>query len=343
MPANASTFLLGLAVGSLLLVIGILLGFWFGRRAGAATVPPQGLQFLAFLRTMSQWTSEFSGDILKYQDQLTNINKRVQSGNAPREELIGMVAQMMDTNRQLQLRLENTEKKLDVQTDQLASYLTEARTDALTGLLNRRAFDKSIDELFSVWQRQQTPFCVGLVDIDYFKRINDTHGHPAGDEVLKQVARMIQLELPEAVCVARYGGEEFGVLSMAPAEEFAVQLDKLRMTVGKMQIEYNRVAIRVTLSSGLAQVAPGERIGNLVRRADVALYASKMGGRNQVQLHEGQDCRLISQSTQSSNETPQFISPIQQEFQDQVDAVTNKVQQRLRRIVEEESQRVGER
>ena len=65
------------------------------------------------------------------------------------------------------------------------------------------------------WQKQDRPFCIGLIDIDHFKQINDTYGHPAGDEVLKQVARLVQSELPDAICVARFGGEEFSLLTLA--------------------------------------------------------------------------------------------------------------------------------
>ena len=158
MPGNTTVFLMGLGVGSALLIMGLVLGYWFGRKGSPSVEPMQGQQFLTFLRTMSQMTSEFSGDINRYQSQLTNINQRVQQGDAPREELLKMVGDMMSTNRQLQQRLENTEKKLETQTDQLASYLKEARTDGLTGLPNRKSFDKAIDELYATWQKQQQPW-----------------------------------------------------------------------------------------------------------------------------------------------------------------------------------------
>lgn len=343
MPANATVFLLGLTVGCILLILGIILGYWFGRKAGAAEIPVQGQQFLAFLRTMSQWTSDFSGDIMKYQDQLTSINQRVQAGNTPREEMLSMVTQMMDTNRQLQQRLENTEKKLDDQTEQLASYLKEARTDGLTGLLNRRAFDKQMDELYAVWQKQQKTFCVGMIDIDYFKKINDTYGHPAGDAVLKQVARTLQSEMPGTVCVARFGGEEFSLLSLMPLEEVAKNLDNLRSAISRIRVEHDGKTITMTLSAGVAQIVTGERIGVLVRRADEALYASKSGGRNRVHLHDGQKCQLVTSiATSTTSHRPPSPVTVPEE-QEQVDAMTSKIQQRLRRIVEQESQRFVER
>ncbi len=346
MPGNTTVFLMGLAVGSALLILGLLLGYWFGRKSpgSGSAEPVQGQQFLAFLRTMSQWTSEFSGDINRYQSQLSNINQRVQEGNAPREELLKMVGDMMETNRQLQQRLENTEKKLETQTDQLASYLKEARTDGLTGLPNRKSFDKAIDDLYSSWQKYQQPFCVGLIDIDHFKKINDTYGHPAGDAVLKHIAKTLQTELADVVCVARYGGEEFGVLSIAPLQDAASLLDRLRATISKIQVEHDGKFIDVSLSAGVGQILSNEKIGQLIRRSDEALYASKLGGRNRVHLHDGTICRLVTKTTPgaavSDNNGSSTVLAIEQSHEAHNEV--SRVQERLRRIVLEESQRVAE-
>jgi diguanylate cyclase len=197
LPPNTTIFLLGLAVGSSLLVFGMLLGYWFGKKT--APPPVDHSQFLSFVRNLSLWTSEFAGDVSKYQHQLDSISRQARNkGEAPREEVLSMLSQIMNANQELQQRLDDTEKRLESQTVQISSYLTEARTDGLTGLLNRRAFDKSTDELFSAWMGKQQQFALGLIDIDHFKQINDTHGHPAGDAVLKQVAQLIQSELRDS-------------------------------------------------------------------------------------------------------------------------------------------------
>jgi diguanylate cyclase len=344
-PANTNIFLLGLAVGSALLILGLILGYWFGSRVGESPAQAiQGQQFLSFLRSMSQWTSEFSGDINKYQDQLSTINQRVQSGSAPREELLLMVNEMMETNRQLKARLENTEKKLDSQTDQLASYLKEARTDGLTGLPNRKSFDKATDELFGNFQKQKQPFCVGLIDIDHFKSINDTYGHPAGDAVLTQLAKVMQTELSEAYCVARYGGEEFAMLTLAPMEEAADALDRLRAKISKFQVQHDGKSIDVTLSGGVARATSGERIGQLVRRADEALYASKTGGRNRIHLHDGSICKLVTKITEAAVVPNKPVaSTLTIEAQQESVEEVNLIQERLRRIVAEETERLAQR
>ena len=289
------------------------------------------------------WTSEFSGDVSKYQSQLTQINERVQAGTAPREELMGVVAKIMDANRQLQNRLENAEKKLESQTDQIANYLTEARTDGLTGLFNRRAFDKATDDLFSAWQKSEQPFTLGLIDIDHFKSINDTYGHPAGDAVLQHIASRLQSELSDSICVARYGGEEFAVLTLASLDEAASMMDQLRSSVAKIEVEHDGQIINVTLSGGVSRIGPDDKIGLLVRRADEALYASKLGGRNRIHLHDGSMCRLVTKVAPAPAVVASAVVEETPKLAGEHEQAANRIQDRLKRIVEEESQRVVER
>ena len=336
MPPNTSIFLLGLAVGTGLLVIGVLLGFFLGRRAGVASQVVDRHQFLGFLQNLSHWTSEFAGDVSKYQTQLTSISQRVQGGSdTPREEILGLLTQIMQANQQLQHRLDSAEERLESQTHQIADYLTEARTDGLTGLTNRKAFDQTLDELYLQWQGKQQAFVLSLIDIDHFKKINDTHGHPAGDAVLKKVAETMRSEFRDAVCVARYGGEEFAIITLMPLENAADCLDRLRSTIARTEFRHEDTVIPVTLSGGVAQIAGDDKIGKVVRRSDEALYAAKLGGRNRIYLHDGSLCRLV---TKVAPATARDL---------RVDAVpslaekdsTSRIQERLKRIVEEESKK----
>ncbi len=331
MPPNTTIFILGLVVGTALLLIGLLLGYWFGRKSSPDAMTQQ--QFLSFVRNMSMWTTEFAGDVSKYQSQLNTISQQVQSREgAPREEVKGLLSQIMDVNHRLQQRLDEAEKRLESQTHQIACYLTEARTDGLTGLLNRRAFDKSLDELFAAWQSKKQVFTVGLIDIDHFKKINDTHGHPAGDAVLKHVAELIQREMQGAACVARYGGEEFAVLTTSPLEVAGAELEQLRIVLGQSRVAHEGTVIPITMSGGISWILPDEKIGKLVRRADEALYAAKMSGRNRVYCHDGKVLKQL---------TPGPAGPIHSDSNEQTRSLENKVQQRLQRIVEEESKRLG--
>jgi diguanylate cyclase len=344
-PANTPVFLLGLAVGTCLLLIGLLLGYWFGRRSQPASDLVDRQQFLFFLRNLSNWTSEFSGSVSRYQNQITNLNDRVQEGAGSREEVTDLLRQIMDANRGLQQRLESAERKLETQTDQITNYLTEARTDGLTGLFNRRAFDKATDELFADWQKRSQAFSLGLIDIDHFKKINDSYGHPAGDAVLKHVAGVMQSELDDVVCVARYGGEEFAVLTLASAEEAAMALEQLRGTIGRIEVEHEGQVISVTLSGGVSQIGPDDKIGKLVRSADEALYAAKLAGRNRIYLNDGTVCHAITKpaTSVSTGGGGDGVGGVPQLLPLDIQAAATRqaiVEQRLQRLVEEESNRL---
>lgn len=345
MPASMPVFLLGLGLGTGLLAVGLLLGYWLGKRAVPGVDIVDRKQFLMFLRNLSHWTSEFAGDVSKYQSQLTNLSQQAhQEPGSSRTDIQKLISQIMNANRQLQERLDTAEQRLESQTNQIASYLTEARTDGLTGLANRRAFDQTLDDLFLKWQSKGQAFSLGLIDIDHFKKINDTYGHPAGDAVLKKVAETLQAELRDVVCVARYGGEEFAVLSLSSADVTASDLDSLRMAIQKIEVVHDEKVIRVSLSAGAGQIAADDKIGKLVRRSDEALYAAKLGGRNRVYLHDGTMCRLVTKIAPNppipSASTPQN-APIGTEMESK-DQVQQRLQERLKRIVEEESRRVAE-
>ncbi len=168
----------------------------------------------------------------------------------------------MKANQQLQQRLDSAEERLESQTHQIADYLTEARTDGLTGLTNRKAFDQTVDELYLQWQSKHQAFTLSLIDIDHFKKINDTYGHPAGDAVLKKVSETLRTEFRDAVCVARYGGEEFAILTLMPMDEAADCLDRLRNVVSRTEFRHEDTVIPVTLSGGVAQIAGDDKMAN---------------------------------------------------------------------------------
>lgn len=334
MPPNTPLFLLGLALGIGLLVAGILLGFFLGRRIGGARQSADREHFLQFLHNLALWTSEFAGDVSKYQLQLRSLSEQMQIGSgAPREQILGLLTQIMQANQQLQQRLDSAEQRLESQTSQIADYLTEARTDGLTGLANRRALDQALNDLYASWQTKHQAFTLGLIDIDHFKRINDEFGHPVGDMVLKNVAEVIRVELGDAASVARYGGEEFAVLWLVDVAQAAACLERLRVTIAEMRFSHEQIAIPVTISAGVSQVMGDDRIGNVVRRSDEALYTAKLAGRNRVYWHDGTICHLLGQpvGTPSEQAAEPVLSPA--EFDAQW-----RLRERLARIVREESE-----
>ena len=168
-------------------------------------------------------------------------------------------------------------------TELLAQLDQERRTDALTGLLNRRSLDERLREEAESARRAGAPLTLAMCDIDRFKLINDRYGHPCGDQVLQEVARLLRLGCRREDVVARYGGEEFCIGFVGTSLEDAVALtDRLRAAVAGHHWEQLRPGLQVTLSAGVAALTPDGDAGLLVASADAWLYAAKREGRDQV-------------------------------------------------------------
>lgn len=172
----------------------------------------------------------------------------------------------------------------------MASLVAEARrlasTDALTGLLNRRAFVEQIDKARAASDGRLFPMSVLLLDVDHFKKVNDTFGHDAGDAVLQGVARVLSSIARKSDLVARWGGEEFVVALAQTAEVGArVAAERVRRAIAEGRYALpNGAEHRATASVGLASADdPGWRLEELLGRADKAMYAAKHRGRNRVE------------------------------------------------------------
>jgi len=158
-----------------------------------------------------------------------------------------------------------------------------ATTDPLTGAANRQVFDMMFEQAVKSARRRGGTVSVMICDLDQFKRVNDAHGHEAGDRVLRAVAETARECVRDTDVICRWGGEEFlFLLPDCGAEKAAELAEKLRLAVESRPIVHGGDAVRVTLSLGVAELRPGERKDDLVRRADIALYAAKADGRNQV-------------------------------------------------------------
>ncbi len=335
--------LMGLLFGTTLLAVGIALGFWMGKRGEAASVGQSLLdqkQMLAALKNMASWTTDFAGDFNRYQSTMESLTRDAADSKKVRtkEEVQRLLDRIVDANSQLQTRLESAEVKLDLQTKQLAGYLTEARTDGLTGLANRKAFDQKMDECYAKWQTTKHPFSLALIDIDFFKKINDTYGHPAGDAVLREISARLREISNESMMVARYGGEEFGIIFDGEVQHAASVIEGLRLTIAGKSIETDGHTISVTISAGIARVINDERIGKLVRRSDEALYSAKMGGRNRVVVHNGILCETFGKPgpktivVESTDASTAEVPPTSNELE-------HRVLSRLDRLIAQEANR----
>jgi diguanylate cyclase (GGDEF)-like protein len=174
----------------------------------------------------------------------------------------------------------------------------DSLTDALTGVANRRFFERRLDEETSRWQRYATSLSCLLVDLDHFKQINDRFGHPAGDRTLQRVAELLGRGLRASDVLARYGGEEFALLLPATDRDQAGEIaERLRAAIERAGASPDPGGPdRVTVSIGLANLGARARelrhetpASWLLRLADRALYRAKAEGRNRVATDDGTD------------------------------------------------------
>lgn len=160
----------------------------------------------------------------------------------------------------------------------------QALTDALTGVMNRRAILQTLEQEIARADRDGEVVAVGMMDIDLFKGVNDTLGHAAGDEVLREVVRRSADSLRSYDFLGRFGGEEFLlILPGAGLEDIRPILERVRTAVGASPVPVGTRRVGVTVSIGGA-VRTGESVDDLIRSADAALYAAKAGGRNRVMV-----------------------------------------------------------
>ncbi len=165
----------------------------------------------------------------------------------------------------------------------------EANTDPLTQVSNRRPFLKTLETQFDRAQRRGLPMSVAMLDVDHFKRINDTYGHDAGDKTLQQLSRMLIREFRSIDLVGRLGGEEFALVF--PDTDLIgayAACERLRSTIQSSEIIADANRIRLTVSIGLTEICEEASVAAaLLKRADELLYVAKNSGRNQVMTESG--------------------------------------------------------
>ncbi len=241
--------------------------------------------------------SQFTGDTAEYAQQMdSHIQTLEKSGDE--ESLSGLVEQILNTARTIKSgsdtlteRLNTSRAEMDKLKQNLAQATQEAQRDFLTGIFNRNALEKMLDELTAISSQQDTPLSLLMIDIDHFKKYNDTFGHLIGDEVLKSVAKSLTDSLKGKDIVARYGGEEFCVLlPCTEVENASIVAENIRKLIASKELKRRdtmELIGRVTVSIGVAEFRPhSDTVPVFLKRADEALYASKRNGRNRVTIHD---------------------------------------------------------
>ncbi len=200
--------------------------------------------------------------------------------------IIAETKQLVDASGGLKSRLNETNKEVEILRQELEQMKETAKTDALTGLLNRRAFDMEMDSLIENAQASVDTTFLLLLDIDHFKRINDNYGHLVGDKVLRYTSKLLQQFVKDGGMAARYGGEEMAILLHQVDQVQATKTaNEIREALAKSRLQRKDSGEsigQVTISIGVSALRVGDTVESLIERADKALYQAKESGRNQV-------------------------------------------------------------
>jgi diguanylate cyclase len=205
--------------------------------------------------------------------------------------------EIIAANQKLQARLVDAEQKIQSQAEELRTQQTEARTDSLTKLANRRAFDDCLEKGMARYRKEGRPLSLLLFDVDHFKNFNDTYGHQAGDEVLRHVANTLSKTAKSTDLACRYGGEEFGlVMPNTSINQARVAAERIREAIELTKVNFEGKTLNVTASMGVAEIAKSDDVSRLIRRSDEAIYCSKRAGRNRGFWHDGEVCLPLDYS-----------------------------------------------
>jgi len=257
---------------------------WFKFLVAAAVLSMVCAYFVTRNCRLRQYNRELEARVDERTAELRNSNDLLEGMQAELEiqnqDLIDSQRALADQNEELNTLKEEllaNNSTLVTVNHQLQAFAT---TDGLTGLLNHRSFHDALENSYRKWVDHAIPFALVMMDVDFFKQYNDTYGHPAGDDVLSTVGRLLKGVVRDSDVVGRYGGEEFGVLIGNTDPAHALQMaERLRLA-----IEQNPWTLRaVTVSVGVATV--GHHIDThaaIVDMADAALYSSKHNGKNRV-------------------------------------------------------------
>ncbi len=276
-------------------MLGVLIGHCWGRapvliRERRLAQEERELTLKALL-TLMESTQQLTTDVDSHTSEIEAVGRTVGDLRVEGElqqvkiALAQKVAEVIESNQKLEDDLVVARYRMQAQAQELDRTRLEARTDTLSGVANRKAFDETLDFLLRNYKRHGTTFTLVMCDVDHFKWINDTHGHPAGDRVVSQVGAFLKHCLRAGDYVSRYGGDEFALLLPKATLEVAQDVaDRLRLEVECRNFEVSQGGERVsvTFSVGVATVRDGDTAETLIQRVDQALYKSKQSGRNQT-------------------------------------------------------------
>jgi len=258
-----------------------------------------------FLVSVQQLTQKVAAGVGAHSVQVRQFNSQLHENGC---DVASVLVKLIHANERMAQQLSEAESRLTNQATMIDLHISESRTDALTGLANRRAFNDEMSNQLSQFEKHGTPVSLLMLDIDYFKKLNDAHGHLVGDDVLMSVGRRITQQIRSGDLAARYGGEEFAVIFPRTTAEQARSIgERIRDSISRSACNITNKPVRITASAGLSQLLPNDSIKTWVHRADEALYFSKDSGRNCGHWNDGRTFKPLIESTQPK---PQVSSPI---------------------------------
>jgi len=236
------------------------------------------------------------GNVATYRDDLSNVTEQLHQAQdreglrAIVEGLVQATISMEATNQALTASLQASRQEISQLQEKVDALRIDSQTDSLTNLANRKYFDRELDRCIAEASAANQELCLLLLDIDHFKKINDTFGHMAGDEVLRVVAHAFRQHVQPSDVAARLGGEEFAIIfPKAPLCAALKVAEQIRSRVKSMHFlkrSTGEAIGSITVSGGIAAYRSGETPWSLIHRADHCLYAAKRHGRNRVVCDE---------------------------------------------------------
>ncbi|HEY8023425.1 MAG TPA: GGDEF domain-containing protein [Burkholderiaceae bacterium] len=253
------------------------------------TVKNMMITFIDRLSAVAATTGDYHEKIDKYSSKISQakdikeLNKILE--DVMRETKIAQAEALRSRDQMIGAR--NEVQEAEARIHELESKLEQmselVREDQLTGSLNRRGLDDVFERELARADRRKSPLCIAMLDLDDFKRLNDTHGHTAGDEALIHLVRVIKDTLRTMDVIARFGGEEFLIVLPDTSMEDAMQtVTRVQRELTKRIFMHNNERLLITFSAGVALRAGGEEQTAMIKRADEALYRAKRAGKNRV-------------------------------------------------------------
>ncbi len=245
--------------------------------------------FVDHLATFSATTSDYHDKIGKCAERIGAANDLAELNDVIEEvmretRIIQLNAhRSRDDLRAMKTRVDEAEQEIVRLQNELAETSEMVRHDQLTGALNRKGLEETLDRELARAGRRQTPICLALLDVDNFKALNDTYGHQTGDDALVHLARVIRETMRPHDTLARYGGEEFLIiLPDTPLPDAVSALTRLQRELTKCFFLHKNEKLLITFSAGVAAFRTGEPRNEAVARADAAMYQAKKSGKNRV-------------------------------------------------------------